>query len=383
MRFCKGSLATTVFFLLFTLAACGSGSPSPEPSSNDAAPSKTIAQQCLSGGDLGCARKNYCGLKEDKGSAFRCCLSQFLENYFSQNTQELGTMLGYSPVDFAKLRTMSREEILKGKALPFGEWILSNDSDAKALLVQYGMALVNGHVATQDLRQHLTKFGSDLQTTSSCLASVTDGFSEDHLEKEVFASEKEQAVAPRDLRFLQFLTGVLGYSFQTISAYESGFDVFPSLPLTQDFLDDLNGHRGEGDLRLGDLSDAEAQAIADKFYLLKNSSEALKAFSELKDTPGRIDDYLNWRFSETKQQDFSVVLKSAYLSLHQADWVAIPDSEWELRLSALAKTETLPDGRKVDRKADLLSRDKQGEIQIDKDLVKAWLSPVLQAAETK
>jgi len=383
MKFCKGSLATTVFFLLFTLAACGSGVPSPDGTASEAAPTKTMAQQCLFKGDLGCARKNYCGLKEDKGAAFRCCLSQFLGNYFSQNTQELGGMLGYSPVDFAKLRTLSREEILKTKALPFGEWILSNDSDAKALLAQYGMALVNGHVSTQDLRQHLAKFGADLQTTSSCLAGVADGFSEDQLEKEVFASETAQAVASRDLRFLQFLTGTLGYSFQTLGAYESGFDVFPSLPLSQDFLDDLNGHRGEGDLRLGDLSDIEAQAIADKFYLLKNSFEALKAFSELKDKPGRIDDYLNWRFSETKQQDFSAVLKAAYLSLQQAEWLAIPDSDWELRLSALAKAETLPDGRRVDRKPDLLSRDKQGEIQVDQDLVKAWLSPVLRPAEAK
>lgn len=289
-------------------------------------------------------------------------------------------MLGYSPVDFATIRGMSRREILKNKSLPFGEWVLANDGDPKELLVEYGLSLSKQQASTDLLRQRVNRFGQDLEATSRCLASIAVDFSEDSLEKEIFSSEHPPRVAPRDLRFLQFLTGLLGYSMQVGSAYESGFDDFPGLPLEQDFLDDINGHKGEDDFRLGDLHEAQARAVVDKYFLLKNSFNALKAFSELKTEGTRIDEYLNWRFPEEKQKDFSVVLKASYLSLQNSEWTPIGDSEWEIRLNALAGIDSLPNGRKVPRSANLLSRDEQGEIHIDKDLVRDWLSPVLRTA---
>lgn len=292
-------------------------------------------------------------------------------------------MLGYSPVDFATVRGMSRQEIIKNKSLPFGEWILTNDSDPKQLLAAYGLSLSNQQASTTLLRQRINRFGQDLEATSRCIASVTEGFSEDSLEKEIFSSEQNPRIAPRDLRFLQFLAGLLGYSMQVGAAYESGFDVFPELPLSQEFLNDLNGHKGENDIRLGDLSETQAQSVADKFFLLKNSFNALKAFSELKTEGTRIDAYLNWKFPEERQKDFSMALKAAYLSLQNSQWTAIGDSEWEIRLSALASIDSLPDGQKVPRDADLLFRDDQGEIQVDQELVRTWLGPVLRNPSNK
>jgi len=145
-------------------------------------------------------------------------------------------------------------------------------------------------------------------------------------------------------------------------------------------LNDLNGHAGSGDARVGDLGDEAAQGIVENFPLLQNSFKALKAFSELKDQPGRIDAYLNWRFSEETQKDVSIVLKAAYLSLTQGTWTPIPESSWELNLSSLSKAEGLPDGQGLDRKADFLTRDAAGEIQINEALLKQWAAPVLREA---
>ncbi|MFO1462905.1 MAG: hypothetical protein U1F66_03950 [bacterium] len=381
MQFLRRRLAPLALVFLLGLAACGS-SEDAEPLINESAPppaySKELARQCLAKGDLSCARENYCGIQEGGQAQLRCCLSQFLESYFSENTQALGKMLGYAPKSFAEVRKMPREQILKEKALPFGEWVLAKDVGAKTLLAQYGASLVAQHSSTSELRRRLGEFGDALESASSCLAAVDPGSSEDTLEKEIFSSERSQRVSPRDVKFLEFLSGLLGYAFQAGSAYESGFANFPSLPLPQEFLDDLNGHAGEGDARLGDLREEHAAFLAEKFSLLQASFSALRAFSELKGSPSRIDDYLNWRFPEGEQRDLSGILKAAYLSLGQAEWVDLPDGEWQIHLAALANTDSLPDGRKVDRGADLLSRDPAGEIRINGDLVKAWVSPVLR-----
>ncbi|MCE9624197.1 MAG: hypothetical protein K8R69_01900 [Deltaproteobacteria bacterium] len=313
--------------LLTILFVAGCGSSGKEsPSINESLPppthSKEIGLQCLSQGNLGCARENFCDLPSDAHAALRCCVSQFLENYFSDNTQALGRMLGYAPANFSEIRGMSREEILKTKALPFGELFLLDQASApkpKDLVIGWGGILIRDQASTEELA-----------------------------------------------------------GIQFASAYEPGVSQFPKLPLSQEFLNDLNGHAGSGDARIGDLGTAPAQGIVDNFPILQRSFTALKAFSELKDQPGRIDAYLNWRFSEETQKNVSTVLKAAYLSLTQGSWTAIAESHWELNLSFLAKVEGLPDGQRLDRQADLLTRDASGEIQVNDALLEQWAAPVLR-----
>src|SRR5207247_568877 len=132
------------------------------------------------------------------------------------------------------------------------------------------------------------------------------------------------SVSPRDLNFLEFALGAGGYGLQGIAAYESGVDQFPRLPLSDDFLKDINGKAAAGDARLGDLSDAEAGHIVALFPLLQKTFGALKAFSDLKDQPSQVDDYLNWRIDKEDQEEASKILKAGFDSLQKSAWADLP-----------------------------------------------------------
>lgn len=373
------------FFLPLVLLACGSENQT-APDINQSLPppafSKEIAQQCLAAGNLSCAREQFCALSGE-GTGLRCCVSQFLENYFSENTRTLGKLLGYSPQSFAEIRQLSRQEIIDAKALPFAElFLLSSDAAPalKGLMVQWGLALIQGNASAEELAERFSAFGAGLEATSLCLGKIGEGFHSDEIEQEVFASEVSLTVNARDLKFLEALTGLLGYGIQAASAYQAGFENFPTLPVSPEFLADLNGHDGEGDARLGDLEDGDAAGVAGKFSLLQASFAALKAYSELSDRPGLIDVYLNWRFRAETQGEISGVLKAAYLSLTLAQWTPLPEGDWEINLSGLGQAEGLPDGQNLDRASDVLFRDEEGKIQINFPFVKQWASPVLREA---
>src|SRR5215831_10825459 len=66
------------------------------------------ADQCVESGDLNCAQKKYCELRvsdeSDHASGLHCCVSMFLNAYFSENTRELAKMLGYDPASFSELK---------------------------------------------------------------------------------------------------------------------------------------------------------------------------------------------------------------------------------------------------------------------------------------
>jgi len=192
----RRGLFSLILLALFFVVGCGS-SGKEAASINESLPppthSKEIGLQCLSQGDLGCASENFCALTSDAHAALRCCVSQFLENYFSDNTQALGRMLGYEPASFGEIRGMSREEMLKAKALPFGELFLLDQASAprpKDLVAAWGGVLIRDQASTDELAERFSKFGKGLETTSVCLGQVSSHLASDEMEKEIFATDK-------------------------------------------------------------------------------------------------------------------------------------------------------------------------------------------------
>ena len=377
------------FFTFFTilslisLAACGGSQSPPEEGSPQSV--KAAGLGCFKDGDVSCAEENYCSLAQDNEAGLRCCVATFLKVYFSENTVALGTSLGYEPLGLNELRNMSKEEILRAKALPFAEIFFTSKEEGveyKKMLASWGLALVDDNASTSELNGRLKKLGAGLETTLKCLDNQLSGFQDDELNPEIFTTEKGVPVAKRDLLFVKFFLGASSYVLQGLTQYEWGFEQFPSLPPSDGFLQDLNGKKGAGDIRFADLSEAGAGKIAGKFKLLVQSLDALKAFSQLKDHPSRIDSFLNWRFSKEDQEWASGVLGSLYQSIKKAQWYEIPGEDWLINFFSFAKVKTIPSGERVPTEWVVLQRDEEGEIEGNKDFFYRLLDPILRPSNS-
>lgn len=371
-------------FCIFTLTHCGLISDQPDgptattttgpTTSSSSTFSKEIGLQCFGQGDLGCAQTNYCSLQGEAGAGLRCCVAGFLQTYFSDNTQTLGKMLGYTPVSFADMKGMSRQDLLDKKALPFGELFLLPKEEApkvKDLAKDWGVALSNQQISMEELNQRLAQLGKDLEASATCLENITGQVKSDQVEKDVFGTEQDVQVTSRDLHFLRFSLSAEAYLLQMISHYGWGFEKFPSIPLSDDFLKDING-KTEGDSRWGEISDAGAEELAGKFGLLSSVFSALKLYSDLKDKPSLIDDYLNWRLTPESQSYDSGILKAANESLQDGKYVDLPEDDYQVNLSALSKAALLPNSLKVADSVEVLNRDEASEVQGNKLFFQAW-----------
>jgi len=375
-------ISVAILALSFVGAACGSSddsSDSIDADVNQSLPppgiSKDIGIQCLNDGDLACAKRNLCAIQGDPSAGFRCCLSTFLENYFSDNTRELGEMLGYQPVSFAEVKKMTREELLQAKALPFAELFLLGQEESPALkdlLKRWAIQLIDDKAATANLQSHLEKFGAGLEASTDCLDLQLGSLKDDQIDAGVFGTKDAFRVQARDLNFLRFALGLTAYALQSTTQYEWGAEHFPTLPISDDFIADLNGLAGESDPRFGELDDISANFIAGKFPLLQGSFSALQVFSKLKDQPGKIDAYLNWRFSKESQQKASEWLKAMNASLIQKNWQVLPGGEYQINLSSLANAGQLPNAAKIDAKRPFLTRDEAGAIDVNGGFLLEW-----------
>ena len=387
-------LATAFLVLTLFGAACGSDDSASSSNSNGFAAdvneslpppgvSKDIGIQCLNDGDMACAKRNLCAIQGDPSAGFRCCLAGFLDNYFSENTRALGEMLGYDPVDFAQVKTMSRDELIKAKALPFAELFLLGQDEApgvKDLLKRWAIQLIDDKAATAELQSRLESFGAGLESTAACLDLTMGSLREDQIDAAVFGTQDSYRVAPRDLQFLRFALGMLGYALQTGANYEWGAEHFPSLPLNDAFLADINGFAGEGDARFGELDAISSDLIAQKFPLLQGSFAALQAYSALKGEPGKIDAWLNWRFSKESQEKASEWLKAMNASLLQKNWQNLPGGEYQINLSSLGVAGMLPNSAKLDAKLPFLSRDAAGDIDVNGDFLLEWAQNLVKTS---
>jgi len=373
-----------------TLAGCGliSDQPpeGPPPSTTQgpslsASVSKDVGLQCFGEGDLGCAQKNYCALQGEQGAGLRCCLAGFLQTYFSDNTKALGGMLGYTPLGFAEIKGMSRQELIDKKALPFAELFLLPSAEApkfKDLAMGWAAALAEQQVSGADLNQKLGELGQGLEASMTCLEGVMGQVKSDKVEKDVFNSDEDIQIAHRDLQFIRFSLGASAYLLQFASQYQWGFDKFPALPLSEDALKDINGETSPSDGRWGELVEGGELAIVGNFGVLTQSLSALKSFSDLKDQPSSIDDYLNWRLSAETQTYASGILKAANDSLKSSDYLDLPDEDYQIRLPALGVPNLIPDSRKVSDATPVLKKNAEGDIEGNQLFFEAWAWSVVR-----
>jgi hypothetical protein len=374
-----------VLFFIFH-AACALISDQPSSDSKTSEPKFSLQQgaSCFSEGNLSCARENYCGVGEGEGAKLRCCAAQFLESYFSEDSAALAQMLGYQPVGFAELRAMGRTEIVEKKTLLFGEFLLvSKDEpfDLDGILTQWGAALSKQQTATAELSQRLTAFGAGLEPSVQCLSEAMNGFTGDELEAEFFGLGRALPVTQRDLKFVKAVLAMTSYEFQGAGQYDWGFAQFPSLPLDDAFLQDVNGQGGEDDARFGNLSEAGISRIVEKFPLLVQGFDALKAFSLMSDQASEIDAYLNWRIPTALQERMSAALKAAYVSLKTGEWQDIPETGWRINLFSLSHGDGIPKGQRVSREIPVLIRNDDGEITAHDAFFKAWGRTILKKGE--
>lgn len=373
--------------LLLLLSSCGGkdsagGDVSINESLTPPGASKDLGLLCLTEGDLACAKKNYCAIRGDAQAGFRCCLATFLETYLSENTQALGVMLGYDPADWEEIRASRYQDLLDDKALPFGELFLLSQDEApaiKELLKQWGIRLVTDRASTSELLNRLGRFGSDLEPTLACLDANLGSFQADTVEKEIFQNETPLEVGPRDLYFLRFVLGAVSYLTQAAQPYDLGAKQFPSWPPSDEFLADVNGLAGEGDARFGDLDAGEAKRIAALDPALVQAFDALKSFSALKGSPGKIDAYLNWRFSSEFQEKASAFLKAAHASL-TAGWQTLPGGHYQLNLGSLAQSGAIPDAHRVSQEQRVLVRDDEGDADVNGDFFQEWAAALVRPA---
>jgi len=374
--------AFLALFLSLGLPACGFFDDQPQGSSGQGTQelSKESGFSCFEEGDTACAQENYCGLIGDLEAGLRCCLAGFLETAFSENTASLGENLGYQPVAFKELREMSIQEILDAKALPFGELFLvpNVEDDLGKVLKQWGTSLSEKQVAVSELEGQLVKLGEDFSATVQCLNSSLQGFGGDEIQPQVFATEEGQEVALRDLLLIKFFLGTSSYLLQGMGDYEWGFANFPASYLEEGFLQDINGQTGGEDTRWGDLDEAGAGRVAERFRLLVQSFDALKSFSNLKDSPSRMDAYLNWRWSTASQEKASHYLAAGYDSLKKSQWQPISGSDKEINLFNLSATATLPNGNRVPEALPVLIKDPSGGLDVNSEFTKSFFMTVIR-----
>ena len=355
-----------VFFsilLALLFAGCGqAASTGPEPGSPEAKMAQGL--ECLRQGDPNCAEESYCSIPEHPKASLRCCLAKLGKTVFSENTQALGRSLGYEPLSLKEIRSLSREEILEQKALPFGELFLvsyEEGVDYPQLFSDWLLALGHQEVETQTLNTQFRTLGEGLGVALDCLNTQVHYFREDAFKQDVFNSEEKLSLAKRDFLFVKFFLGTTSYLLQSLSHYQWGFEVFPELPPDEGFWQDLNGQVGEGDDRFGDLEEGGAEKISAKFRLLVGSFDALKAFSQLNEVPTKIDAYLNWRLSADSQAYLSQIFSAVYLSLKKNDWFLLPDGEHAVNFFPLAKARGVPDGRGIPRDFPVFQKNGEGK----------------------
>ncbi len=367
-----------ILFLLFslTLLSCSASENTDSVNLNQNGLSRQNAIQCLDTGDLACAQNNFCGLKnenpEDSQLALRCCVSQFLNIAFSENTQKLGKMLGYEPAKFSSLKTISLGDLISQKKIVFGELIFYPESRAprlRELVLQWGQKLTSEQSSTRELNQSFVQLGKDLEGLSQCFSNLPLNFADDELEGNFFASQEKTKISKRDIAFLQFASGSLAYFFQTVFQYEWGFENFPSWPFNDSFYTDINGDLNENDLKFGDLTDVAASQMAPRAVLLKAALQSFENFLHESRT-GLIDLWLRWRFSQEDLITYTSVLRSAYASINSAQWMSVSGEHFILNTSSLSQANTLPNAKNIPDSIDLLERDDEGNPKINSDYLK-------------
>lgn len=374
----------TLALLLSTLFACSSSNNSDPQANGNVSTSRENAIQCLDQGDTQCAQNNFCGLQNqnpgDAALALRCCTSQFLNVMFSDNTQNLGKMLGYKPTSFASLKNSTLSSLISNKKIVFGELIFLSQDEApklRDLVLQWGTQLSNDHSSTHELNQKFIQLGQDLKGVSECLAKLPQNFPEDELEGNFFGSKDKIKVTSRDIDFLQFASNSLSYLAMSIPQYEWGFDYFPSWPFEDSFYQDINGKQGSGDKRFGDLSSDAATQIVHNAPLLRNGLQSFDNFLHESKT-GLIDAWLRWRFSQDDLVTYTAVLQSALASLQANQWMGISGKTFILNTSSLLHEETLPNAKNIPSDTNLLEQKSNGDPDINDDYLKDLFHDLLR-----
>jgi len=339
---------------------------------------RSSALQCLDQGNLSCAQENFCGQQsahpEDVQAALRCCVSQFLNIAFSENTQDLGKKLGYHPLPFGDLKSRSLRDLISGKHLVFGELLFLPQGQAprlRDLLMDWGSALTRDHASTRALSSHFIRLGQDLEKVSACLEKIPAGFAEDDLEGDFFGSPEKTKITPRDLAFLKFASASLGYLFQSAFEYEWGFENFPSWPFEDSFYEDINGKQSAGDRKFGDLNAEAAPRVASKGALLQKGLRSFEDFLS-QSRIGLIDAWLRWRFSQEDLIAYTSVLRSASASMEQGLWMSVSGEDFIVNASSLLQAPSLPNASTIPASMELLKKDATGSPEVDSDYLK-WL----------
>lgn len=365
-----------LFLLGFSLLACGTSQNNDTSQFNQNTLSRQNAIQCLDTGDLSCAKNNFCGLQNenpgDSQLALRCCVSQFLNIAFSENTQSLGKMLGYQPASFASLKSNSLENLISHKKIVFGELIFVSEGKApklKDLVFQWGQKLTTDQASTRDLNQKLIQLGANLEGVSQCLTKLPSNFPEDELEGNFFGSREKTKISKRDIAFLQFASGSLAYLFQSVFQYEWGFENFPSWPFENSFYADINGSLSEADQKFGDLATPAASKIVARGLLLKTALQSFENFLHESKT-GLIDLWLRWRFSQEDLITYTSILRSAYASVNSGRWMSVSGEDFILNTSSLLQENTLPNAKNIPDSVELLQRDEEGDPKINSAYLK-------------
>ncbi len=379
------------FFLVLALlplwGGCGffNDQPGPIDATTDVGSSVNLSTEaafyCMTEGDFACAEENYCANPADQATALRCCLSKSLHTLFSENTQQLGEKLGYHPLPFKELRELSPQQILEQRALPLGELFLTSKEqavDTEALFALWSQSLHDREISAMELRNHLRVLGQDLENTLQCMNTSLNGFEQDELQEEIFATDAGIPLTARDLLFAKFAVGTSSYLLQALADYDWGVESFSEWPLTSSFLADINGAAAEGDSRWGDLSAEGEATIANRFSLLVHSFDALKAFSALKDSPSETDRYLNWRFTGEAQTQASALLKGAYDSLKTGEWQDLPEANEAINLFPLATASQIPNGTKIPLNLKVLVTEDDQSIRVSEQFLKSFLASVYQ-----
>lgn len=363
--------------LCLSLLSCSS-SQTASDENNSISLSLSSGLQCLEEGNLNCAKENFCAQSAADPSnanlALRCCASLSLDIGFSENTQNLGRMLGYQPVSYAHLKAGTLSDALAGKKIVFGELFFQSEAQSpglRDLAIQWGSKLTSDQASTRELNQKIMKLGNDFESLSQCLARIPENFSEDDLESVFFSSPESVKVTARDLDFLKFATASLAYFLQTSTQYEWGFEHFPSWPFPDSFYADINGKAGTGDLRFGDLNSTAALSVLSKANLLEQGLQAFESFLQ-QPKIGLIDTWLRWRFSQRDLVTYTSVIRSSAASMQSGQWMSVAGESFILNMASLKTQASLPNANFIPTSLDLVEQNSQGDPEINSDYLK-WM----------
>jgi len=369
--------------ICLVLFSCTSSNNPDSSNLNNTSVSRENAIQCLDQGNISCAQNDFCSLQSqnpnDASLALRCCTSQFLTMMFSDNTQSLGKMLGYSPTKFESLKSNTLPDLISKKKIVFGELIFLPQGQSpklRDLVMQWGEKVTSDHTSTHELNQKFIQLGKDLEGVSQCLNKLPQSFPEDELEGNFFGSKDKIKVTSRDIDFLQFASQSLSYLAQSVFEYDWGFDYFPSWPFDDSFYQDINGKMGVGDKRFGDISADATTRVAGHAPLLKSGLQSFDNFLHESKT-GLIDAWLRWRFTQDDLIIYTSVLQSANASLNAGQWMSVSGKNFILNTSSLLHEETLPNAKDIPPSTDLLLKKSNGDPDVNDDYLKDLFSDLI------